>query len=217
MKKLITLFAIAGLVLALAPAAQAQTIIAGVTATAGSEYDPGWGPDYVRSATKAVDGTGILSGEGATGLHTGNDTATGWFNGGSATDWFKVDLGASYNVGKMYVWNGECGNGTWDRGVNPADIYYSTVATTDPIPTGGASSGDWILITAAQAFNQKPLDTANYGPTDTFDLDVTARAIGLYCSQGFAGNAGCSFAELQFEEGSGGGPVATPGTLIYGK
>jgi hypothetical protein len=153
MKKLITLFAIAGLVLALAPAAQAQEIIDNTGFTATESYaDQG-------SATVAVDGTGIVSGEGATGMHSGSDGNSALYAGhdGSqmANAWFKVDLGASYDLGKMYVWNGQPGGGVWDRGSGSADMYYSTVATTDAIPTGGASSGDWILITAAQALNPK--------------------------------------------------------------
>jgi hypothetical protein len=191
MKKTISILAIAGFILALAPTAQAATIIdpSTLTATAGTE-------NGTRVAQNAVDGSGMVS----TGIHGNADpNNTVWFNGGTpASDWFKVDLGASYTVGKMYVWNGETG-GEWDRGVGSADIYYSTVVTTEAIPTGGVGSGDWKLITAAQAFNSMPTDGSNYTATDTFNLNVTARQIGLYVTQGFGGNGGNSLAELQFE------------------
>jgi hypothetical protein len=211
MKKLITLFAIAGMVLALAPAAQAQEIIdpSGFTATARYES--------TGSAAAAVNGSGIVSGAGAEGIHVGNNSNTAWLDNTWAdpeyefsTTWFRVNLGATYAVGKMYVWNGQ--PTVWDRGSGYADIYYSTdETTTDAIPTGGASSGDWILITAAQALNPKANSTADYGPTDALDLSVTAQAIGLYLTQddgaahpsglwgpGTGGNGGNSLSELQF-------------------
>jgi len=136
-----------------------------------------------------------MTGEGATGLHKGTLSLTGlhgWYTA-EANNWLKVDLGATVAVGKMYVWNGQ--EVIPERGVESADIYYSTVETTDAIPTGGASSGDWILITAGQAFNEIPVGTADFLPSDAFDLDVSARSIGLYLS----GAGGISLSELQFE------------------
>ena len=64
MKKMITLLAVLGMVLALAPAAQAAPgdRISGVTATASSE-------GASRPAINAVNGTGMVSGELATGMH----------------------------------------------------------------------------------------------------------------------------------------------------
>ena len=159
-----------------------------LTATSGGT-DPTWADEQA-----VVDGTQMISGEGATGLHKGTLSVTpiyGWYTS-EANNWFKVDLGATVAVGKMYVWNGQ--EEIPDRGVESADIYYSTVVTTDPIPTGGASSGDWILITAGQAFNEIPVGTADFLPSDAFDLDVSARSIGLYLS----GSGGLSLSELQF-------------------
>jgi len=159
-----------------------------LTATSGGT-DPTWADEQA-----VVDGTQMISGEGATGLHKGTLSVTpiyGWYTS-EANNWFKVDLGATVAVGKMYVWNGQ--EEIPDRGVESADIYYSTVVTTDPIPTGGASSGDWILITAGQAFNEIPAGEADFLPSDAFDLDVSARSIGLYLS----GSGGLSLSELQF-------------------
>jgi len=188
----ITLFTAFAAAIALAPAAQAQTIIplTGASSTAGDE-------DFWE-VTRVTDSSYMVSGEGATGLMDGTNFG-GWF-GSDASTWFRVDLGASYDVGNMYVWNGQPGNSVWDRGVGSADIYYSTSAsaTGASIPTGGASSGDWILITAGQSFNPKANDLNNYLPTDTFNLGVNARVIGLYVTQGFGGNGGNSLAQLQF-------------------
>ena len=198
---LLTAFAAA---IALAPAAQAQTIIplTGASSTAGDE-------DFWE-VTRVTDSSYMASGEGASGLMDGTNFG-GWF-GSDASTWFRVDLGASYDVGNMYVWNGQPGNGVWDRGVGSADIYYSTSAsaTGASIPTGGASSGDWILITAGQSFNPKANDLNNYLPTDTFNLGVNARVIGLYVTQGFGGNGGNSLAQLQFFTAGSTPPAADP-------
>ncbi len=160
-----------------------------LTATSGGT-DPTWADEQA-----VVDGT-QMTGEGATGLHKGtlSSPGNGWYTS-EANNWFKVDLGATVAVGKMYVWNGQ--EEIPDRGVESADIYYSTVVTTDAIPTGGASRGDWILITAGQAFNEIPAGTADFLPSDAFDLDVSARSIGLYLS----GSGGISLSELQFFDG----------------
>ncbi len=203
MKKMMTLLAVVGMVFALAPAAQAAIIaLTGAASTAGP------GTDTVNyPASRVTDASYMASGSGASGQMTGT-TYGGWYSS-AITTWFRVDLGASYDVGTMYVWNGQPGNGVWDRGVGSADIYYSTSDTAQAIPTGGATSGDWILITAAQAFNPKANATVNYGYTDAFDLNVTgAWVIGLQCTQGFGGNGGNSLGQLQFDG------VITVGTLI---
>ena len=174
-----------------------------LTATSGGT-DPTW-PDEQA----VVDGT-QMTGEGATGLHKGTlSYPDGWYTT-EANNWFKVDLGATVDVGKMYVWNGQ--EEIPERGVESADIYYSTVVTTDPIPTGGASSGDWILITAGQAFNEIPVGTADFLPSDAFDLDVSARSIGLYLS----GSGGLSLSELQFFEADTAPPANTFANWIGG-
>ena len=205
---LLTAFAAA---IALAPAAQAQTIIpqGQLTATSGGT-DATWDDEAA-----VVDGT-QMTGEGATGLHKGTlsvDPLHGWYTS-EDNNWFKVDLGATVAVGKMYVWNGQ--EAIYDRGVGSADIYYSTVETTDAIPTGGASLGDWILITDDQAFNLHPDNSDDFLPTDAFDLDVTARSIGLYLSIDAVGQGGMSLAELQFFEADTAPPANTFANWIGG-
>jgi hypothetical protein len=191
MRKFITLFAVLGLVLALAPAAQAGPgdiiPLTGAASTAGDE-------DFWE-AIRVTDDSYMVSGEGAWGVMDGSKHG-GWY-GSDETTWFRVDLGQSYDVGTMYVWNGQPGPGVWDRGVGSADIYYSTDATA---PGANFSDPKWTLITSGQLFNMKPANTANYGPTDAFALNVTARVIGLEVTQGFGGNSGNSFAQLQFSE-----------------
>ena len=175
-----------------------------LTATSGGTY-PTWADEQA-----VVDGT-QMTGEGATGLHKGTlSYPDGWYTS-EANNWFKVDLGATVAVGKMYVWNGQ--EEIPDRGVVSADIYYSTVVTTDAIPTGGASLGDWILITDDQAFNEIPAGTADFLPSDAFDLDVSARSIGLYLS---GTNGGISLSELQFFEADTAPPANTFANWIGG-
>jgi hypothetical protein len=211
MKKLITLFAIAGMVLALVPAAQAAPgdLITGVTATASSEGS-GW---QSRLAIDAVNGNGITSGELATGMH--NRTAgDSWEASAPLPQWFRVDLGAVKDVGTMYVWNGFTSS---TRAVRVMDIYYSTVDTAQAIPTGGASSGDWTFW-GTPADLPEPAAGNPFGPTVAIDLSISARVIGFDIRNLQTGNPNnASFAELQFAEGTGGGGGSTPGSLIYGK
>jgi len=198
MKKMITLLAVLGMVLALPPAAPAE-LIAGVTATARSEFDinSGWN----RLAVSAVNGFGMVSSEGATGLHTDDaeNVGYGWSvsQAGNIAHWFKVDLGATYEVGKMYVWNGF--GGGW-VGIKTADIWY---ATTDP---GNNTANDevdfvttgWTSLTTGQAFQQQTDPGEDFGPTEFIDLNVTARYIVLNISEAHGGINHTSIGELQF-------------------
>ena len=196
MRKMITLFAVLGMVLALAPAVQAQDIITltGAASTAGST-------DYWE-ATRVTDSSYMASGSGSTGLMDGSQYG-GWF-GSAADTWFRVDLGDSYEVGEMFVWNGQPGPGVAGRGVRAADIYYSTnaSATGASIPTNATSGGDWTFV-GSYEFAAKAETTDDYLPTSTIDLDVTARVIGFDFSKVTGGawnQGGNSLGQLQFDE-----------------
>ena len=189
MKKSITLLAVLGLVLALAPAAHAQTIITlvGTNSTAVDEQGAG------RDATNVTNGSG-MTGEGATGLHTADDPNEGWEGAdNNMPKWFRVDLGATYAVGTMYVWNGE--STVHDRGAETVDIYYSTVASADASNFG---SGDWTLWNGGgTTFALKADNQLDYLPTDAFELNVTARIIAFNITA-FWTQGPVSINELQF-------------------
>ena len=93
MKKNIVLLAVAALVLALAPTAQAA-LITGTSATASGE-------NIGRVAANAVNGSG-LTGSLGTGSHDGNP-GNSWEGpaGTNTTGWLSIDLGASYDVDDM--------------------------------------------------------------------------------------------------------------------
>jgi len=207
MKKMITLFAIAGMVLALAPAAQAAPgeIISGVTATASSEF-----PN--RLAADAVNGDGMVSGSGAGGTHNGTGSYDdGWQGTQPTIAWLKVDLGVTGIVGKMYVWNGQ--SNLPDRGAKTVDIYY---ATTDPgnnthLSGTAFNTTGWTLWDGgATAFAQHP-NTATYLPSDTITLNLpNVRYIALNITashEASSTRANVSINELQFEEGTPAGPT----------
>ena len=213
MKKNIVLLAVAALVLALAPTAQAA-LITGVTATARSEF---YGhATWHHQIEEAVNGDGMVSGEGATGLHTvgvGQNHGVGWqvAQAGNIAHWIKVDLGAIYDVGNMYVWNGL--KGLWERGMKTADIYYSTTDPGNNTHVSEAAFDDtgWTLLTSGQAFAQTDNPTnADFLPSDTIALDVKARYIVLNITEAYGGINNVSISELQFSEASGTTPAADP-------
>ena len=191
-KRNITLFTAIAAAAAFASSAQAAIVLLdGTASTAGPSTDTANFP-----ASRVTDGVG-MSGEGTLGLQNNNSALDSWYSIAS-TEWFRVDLGATVAVGEMYVWNGQTG-GISDRGTGSSDIYYSLTDTAQAIPTGGASDGDWIFLKNESAWNQGTNDGTPYGPTDTFDLDVTARVIGFQLTEGFGGNGGNSIAAMQFE------------------
>jgi len=177
-------------------ASSAQAAIISLTGAASSA-----GSTDFWEATRVTDDSYMVSGEGASGVMDGSQYG-GWY-GAAADTWFRVDLGDSYTVGEMFVWNGQPGPGVAGRGARAVDIYSSTVATATgaSIPTDATSSGDWIFE-GTYEFAAKAETTDNYGPTDTIDLGVTARVIGLDFSKVTGGawnQGGNSLGQLQFD------------------
>ena len=198
MKKLITLFAIAGMVLALAPAAQAA-IIAGDTSTASMNGGGG--------AEENIANEKGLTGSGATGV-----VARPYSDGARLTipGWARVDLGTTYTVDTMYVWNYN-EDDTGGRGTKDCNIYYSTVVTAD---ASNFASGDWTLFGARTL---APTLSNNTPVTDTIALGgLTARIIGIETitnHQGFSPFTGLG--KLQFDGVIG--ATAPSGTVIMFK
>ena len=182
--------AIAGLVFALSPAADAGVVIpsAGITATAGStwsSYDP----------MNVIDGTAL------TGVYPDETHAvytSAWLSGTYNTpyDWFRVDLGSPYLLETMRVWNAEGPEG--DRGVNQVDIYYST---DDTAPGDDFTDAKWTLLGTAgtQTFSNGPHPDPT-PVTDVIPMNVTARVIGLDINSAWGDAYSPALRELQFIE-----------------
>jgi hypothetical protein len=202
MKNVISSLVIAGLVLALAPAAQAE-IIGNVTATASSYYNAGGSP-FDPDPAKAVNGTG-MTGQGATGTHTGNEEQDGWQASQTTSNnpWIIVDLGVAGAVELMYVWNGQS-EGQWNQGIKTANIYSATTDPNSNIPNSGAAfnTTGWDLWGGGDtAFAKKPGDNDAYGKTDTIELGLTnVRYIALAITETHGGLLiNTSINELQFD------------------
>ena len=191
-----TLFTAFAAAAAFASTAQAAIVSLDGTASTAGQTDS-W---PAANVTEPLDSGGVdsgnqLTGEGASGEWGPHDFFGGWYS--VAPTWFRVDLGATVAVGEMYVWNGQPALPT--RGVETGNIYYST----DENAVGGDwSNWGWTQIGTTDTFAQIPNNTLTgddqsaYGPTDVFDLDVTARVIGIDAF----GSGGVGLAALQFEQ-----------------
>ncbi|MCX6878029.1 MAG: hypothetical protein NTW21_30085 [Verrucomicrobia bacterium] len=198
--------ALAGAVLASAGVAQAGDLIVldGTACTAKNE---------LRPPANVTNGSG-MTGTGPTATHAGNDPDQCWLSHLGLPQWFRVDLGATYSVENMLVWNGETGVGNIGdhgpnegpyRGVKQADIYYSTDPTA---PGNNFSDAKWTLLGTAGAreFAMRPNTTASFTYTDNITLGVEARVIGFDIKTNWGDyNHVASFAELEFFKASGGG------------
>jgi hypothetical protein len=179
MKNTITWLAVAGLVLALAPATQAATLIdpGDLTATANDT------PRVTRPPSDVVDGTG-MTGTGITATHN-TDGLDMWLGGNIVAwpKWFRVDLGASYDLENMLVWNYhrvDSDSFSFSGiGVNQVDIYYSTNSAANASDFTGL---EWSLLGTAgtRTFTEAPETPVAMTYNDDISLTgVTARVIGL--------------------------------------
>jgi hypothetical protein len=189
MKKAISILAIAGFILALAPTTQAD-IIPGVTATGGN---PVWG-----SVLSLTDGSG-LTGTGALEVHgMVRDTQ---FLAVPSNAWVMFDLGQSYDVSSMKVWNyfaDEDFTSHTGRGFKGVTIEYGSAATV--------ATGTWTTQTGTSSINQfaEPT-TPGATPGVTYDFVVaegeaiTARYIKFTPTSNWAGNTEYNgLSEVQF-------------------
>jgi len=121
------------------------TVGDGLTATASSTQNAS---NY--SPTKAVNGSGLTGDEHSTGNqinwwsdNTGGDEDSTHV---LADQWIQFDLGDSYVLSTIQVWNNNQigGGGLVNSGINQLDIYFSS-SLTDPGDPEGAGSGNWTL------------------------------------------------------------------------
>jgi hypothetical protein len=128
---------------------------AGLTATASSGY-----PGYVSRIPHVVNGEGMTS---AT-EHTNGWGS--WYTDGVDPDrWIVVDLGGSYELDSMNVWNGNDQWGWSVIGFDQTEVYVANMAAPGN-PVGDA--GNWTLV-ATQTLTQAP-GTPGYNTPDIVDL-----------------------------------------------
>ena len=161
----------------------------GITATA-SISNGGYPP------VKSIDGSGLNT---TTGVHSeGGQLCWVTSNGGmNASVWVQWDLGASYSLDSIHIWNG---NYTTAMSVNEVDIYYSNVAT--PGDPEGAGSANWKKLSGASV--NFPQATAS----DTgFDLETATattfpttpiRFLRFELNTGYNGTGYTGISEIQF-------------------
>ena len=186
MKKLSFLFAalVAGAFGLSAQAVEKELIpySSAMTATASTQYSD------TRGVLKAINGAGL----NADGQHTTNADDS-WLakNSGfpSGGIWYRVDLGASYNLCSIKVWNY---NYKADRGAKETDIYYSTAEN----PEGSTSpSSDWTLLRTVEL--EKATGAATYTGMDPIDFGpVIARYVLFHIKSVWKDYGGLS--EVQF-------------------
>ena len=128
---------------------------AGLSATASSTSA------YGTPALAAVNGSG-MTGE----THDVNYQHM-WLSGPDyGKEWFRINLGASYALDMMKVWNYNQPPGYNCRGVKQADIYWSNAAS-NPDGSGSFNPSNWNLLgTAGQQTFTKAPGTAHYDTPD---------------------------------------------------
>jgi hypothetical protein len=126
---------------------------AGLTATASTSH--GTYPDPMV----VVDGSGM-----AGDAHV--STWGSWFTAGVDPDrWIVVDLGGSYELDYLKVWNANEGWGWSVIGFDETEVYVANMAAPGN-PVGDA--GNWTLL-GTQVLSQAP-GAAGYDTPDTVDL-----------------------------------------------
>jgi hypothetical protein len=166
MKKTIVLLAVAGLVLALAPAAQAAPITI-TSAIVSSNHGRGVYNDPIAGSNAALfNGVG-LTGTAGNQVHDG-ENANHWLsaqNGQSVEDVTVLfDLGSIQDVASMKIWNFyEPYAPSINRGVKDLEITYGTTLTAGVIdsPT---------TVTSVTQFDQAIIDSGAIAGV-TYDFD----------------------------------------------
>ena len=165
--------------------------IPGITATASTVYSAD------TPAADAVNNNG-MDGD----LHNTNYKDM-WYSGSTASgQWFYVNLGMSYNLAQMKLWNF---NETTTGGVRQADLYYTTVNPgLDPGVTFDPSK--WTPLAGYQDYEfakapGSPGGSADLAATTTIDLTgITAQwfAIKVDSNWGRTTPSGVGISEVRF-------------------
>ncbi|MFI4911462.1 MAG: family 16 glycosylhydrolase [Sedimentisphaeraceae bacterium JB056] len=165
-----------------------------ITATASGTSQYGY-----RSPVYAINGNGLTDQN-----HTnGNGDYSMWMDD-TSTGWFKVDLGSSYSLGTLKLWNFNM-DGYTDRGVNQADVYYSNSASDPGNPVDNPSNWTLVGTAGSQTFTEAS-GRSDYGSNTSYSMPdivnlygITARWISLDINSNH-GSAYLGISELQVTE-----------------
>ena len=175
------------LTLAMAVSAPAQEALSnlGITASASSELNG------TRTAQMAVDGSGLNG-------YNHNDVSDGFmwhsaaYGANPQTQWIKFDLGGTYTMDSMLVWNHNEGGAAWQGtfGIKDAEIYSSATGTGNPVD----NTGEWTLVktvTLTRALGEGGVRGAAYVSPDTIDLPgVSTRYLSIRALNSYSDDAG---------------------------
>ncbi len=123
-----------------------------------------WGD---RQPEYAVDSSGLTD-----DAHT-NDVNGNMWMADSTAGWFKIDLGQSYELNSLKLWNFNMAGYT-NRGIQQADIYYSNSSTDPGNPTD--NPGNWTLL-STETFSQAS-GRNDYGTNTDFNMPNTVDMTG---------------------------------------
>ena len=142
---------------------------------------------------------GAFNGDGLSGDLHNNLWQDGWMsNVGPAGEWIKVDLGGSYTLDSLEIWNGNQ-LGLASRGLQQADIF---VAQSDP-GNNIDNSGDafdptgWTSLLTDQQFSIAPGNgSGSIASTDTISLSGTAAFLAIRADSNY-GHDRVAIGEIQ--------------------
>jgi len=145
-----------------------------------------------------VDGTGMTGDS-----HTWNGGT--WFTDGTELDrWIVVDLGGTYHIGQVKVWNANEAWSWWYYGFREAEVYI-TVATDPGNPVDNPEN--WTLVLTPTLTMALGLIEEVYDTPDVLDLGgeaathVSFRALSTYKDDGGLTTDTAGLSELRFFEG----------------
>lgn len=156
------------------------TVLSGVQAKAGDEYDGH------RGAANVVNGAGMSGGSSVFDTHDNAQHGdTMWHTNANPGQkaWIEFDLGSAQPVAEMWVWNMNQ-NGNTDRGLKQVKIEYRGSEADDWTELRGAgadASGDY-PYTLAKADGSAALSATNLEGGQPISLGVTARYIRITAS-----------------------------------
>ena len=147
------------------------------------------------------EGAGVFNGDGLNGdLHNRNfNDGWGSITGAASNKWITVDLGSTYNLDHLTVWNGNA-FGLTHRGIKQGDIYIAGAGLNDMnVENSGAEfiATGWNELVADQTFT-RAIPSVNVGPSDAnISLQNTdARYLAIKVDSLWVGNR-LSLAEIQ--------------------
>ncbi|MCP4342298.1 MAG: hypothetical protein GY799_26345, partial [Desulfobulbaceae bacterium] len=191
-------------------AAEVQIPPGVMTATAKATEGPARTPDHV------VDGSGM------TGLAHSNGHADNqmWHSPNTTNRWFRVDLGSSYDLGNMVIYNLNWA-GLTGRGCKNVEVFYSNSGTDPGNPRD--NPGNWTAFGSAFDLTQAP-GASDYGTTNAVTPDVvdltgtTARWVSLKINSVYASGYG-GLSEILFYSvitAESDAPTPNPATFASG-